>query len=798
MNSLKLILRRWRSRPTFFCLGVLGLGVSFSVLILVLSYIQFELNFDKYIPKNENIYLVSREKKMNTYLDHSNLGKTLEHEVPGIKASATLWMDQKGYYADNTEIFNERYLSVSQDFFKVFNWPLKGGNYPVETDKNDIFISEDAAIRHFGKTDVVGMQLKSKDALNNEDIYTVKGIFKNLPKNSSIKADVIISVDKTTPDFNGTETEYRTSYNWLLIDNNTGLNQIEKRLNSYGDKISKQEKQKFKLVNLSDLHFSDDKSLQKDFNTTSPKILYLLIVISLFILIIASINYINLSIAKSSSQIKEFGVRKTFGASKLSLIKQSFFETSIHLFVSMLIAIFIAVLTFPYFTKYLKIEINIEHLFDVKSIVVLIGISIIIVILCGIFPVLQLLNKNAEQLLRRNNFNLDINFNIKNALIIVQFCISIFLIIFSIGIHNQVKLLTNRPLGFDKEQLLILPNVQLRERYQSFKNELKNIPGIISVAGSSMGIGLTEDKNKIDSITTSQTIIADFDFIQTLGIKLLEGKNFDANSQHHRVYNMEYMLYDPEHEDEFIRKARARPIIVSKNLIDHYNIKDPIGKIHINSNGNPVGTIIGVVDDFEFGSQRDKNSIKVIFGDYSFYFGGYVILKIANNQISNTLSKVEKVWKQKISEKQFEYSFVDERIDNLYKEELGLSWLITVLTLISIILSIVGAISLLAITIQQKTKEIGIRKVLGASILRIFRLLLLNSLKPIFIALIIAIPISWWAMNLWLNNFEYKVSLNFTIFLISGSFIILLTTLSMFIQVLKAARENPINSLRDE
>lgn len=796
IRTIRLILRRWKLQTLSFYLGILGLGTAFSVLILTWSYFRHEFQYDQHIPGNERIYLLSISNGFGK-MTPANLAMTLEDNISGINSSTVFDLREKGFYHQESKVLTTRAANVSPTFYEVFDLKFRHGSKPDTIQPTDIFITESCAYKFFGKTDVIGQTLSTKDDIGYLDSYTIRGVMQDFPENSSIKADIFyFDYFSLKPDFAYGKPTVLT-YGWIVLDRHISLEQVQNQLSAFYQAKEFPEEFQVEFTVLSELHFSNHAELQQVFYATSARLVIILGSVTLLILIIAGINYINLSMAQSLEYVKQVGIRKTLGATDRQVINQFFIDTLSHFVTAIPLAYLFAWLIAPLFFDFLSIPTTPEYIFHIETFIIIFLVAAAFSTLCGLYPAFMLINKKTNQLLHYGKHSFGVNLVLRKTLMVAQYALSITLIILSIGIQKQVSLLQNRPLGFDKEQLIVLPDVSLRAHYQSFKNELLSNPNIVSVTSSNLHVGSRVNRSQ-DTTRHVETIIGDFDLIKTLGLELISGNGFDANDAHHRKYTSDYMLFEPGKEEEFRLKLQERPILVSQDLVAYYGLSDPIGEVFKDEDGKAYGRIVGVVKPFESGPQQQQNSLKVLYGEHEPFYSGNLYVRIANHQIHETLKHIEKVWKTRLSNHEFTYSFVDERIDNLYKSEKRLTWVIITLTVISCILSILGALGLLALTLNQRVQEIGIRKVLGASVGQIVVMMMRDSVKPIMISMLIAFPLGWWAINKWLEDFAYRIEVSWMIFALSGVMILGITVLAMSVQTARAAGANPVDSLRDE
>lgn len=795
INDLLISIRKWKGRLFYFSLGVLGLSVAIAVMILALGFLEYELTFDKSIEKNRT-FLIHEKDEDNSFMANISLGRTLMDYDKNVEASTVVSFGKKAFFKNKEQVISQDFALVSPTFFQVFPYSVRHGDLSDMLKPNEIVLTERTAIAYFGRADVVGELLKCTDNLGFVDSYIIKAVLEDFSQNTSVQSDIFyVGFNPKSGDhLNGKSL---MAYNWIRLKENLTLQEIQQIADIFKSR-GEESIGRLEYISLGDLHFSDYDVFREVFNAKSKKYIIILIGITCLLLVISSLNTINLTLARSSEFNEEIRTRRVLGAQKIEIIRLFFLDNIILFICSLPVAYLFAYWGLPYFSNTLNVPIEIGTLFQFRIFAVVLLLTIFLSIPCALYPALTLMKEpSLGSSSNSNGINKRV-FSFKEIIVAVQYSASIILIVLVIIMKNQIFLLNNRPIGFQKEHLLMLPDISLRSQYHAFKHELLRLPDVVDVTSSNVQVGELKDKETLNSRHDIQTIVADFDFAKTLGLNVRQGEYFNPHDAFQKLYNSDYMMLEPGKENEYRAKLRERPIVVTQDLLNRMNIADPIGRIIEIPEDKIYGRIIGVLEPFEMGPQRNANIPKIILGDFDSFYGGHIYVRIANSNVAGTIQKIKGVWNDFVEFEAFDYDFTDEVIDNLYKSEMGMANLTSVLSLISGILSIAGILSLLSLTIIQRMKEIGIRKVLGASNVRINKMIILDILKPVLIAVIISVPFSYFLVVYWLQDFSYKVELNFFLFAFPVMLILIITTLIVNILTFRAARINPVHLLRDK
>lgn len=783
-NYFKTSLRNlWKNR-TYGFLNIFGLAVGIACAALIFLWVEDELTYDHYFTKRDNLYKV---KDRQTYdgttftfdATPGPLAQGMKTEIPGIKNTARS--------AENTLLFSlgdksiyEHGNYVDSNLFSMLQLSfIKGKAANAFTQLHSIVISKKMAEKFFGSTDVVGKTLK----VNNQHDYVVTGVIQDLPENVSFNFDWLASFqifEKENSWLQSWGSNGVTTY--AEVQPNADINAINKKLFNYisgktgGDAIAKMS---IYPMNRWRLYDSYENGKEKEGRI---KYVNLFSTIAWIILIIACINFMNLATARSEQRAREVGVRKVMGAGKRMLIGQFIGEALIMSFISALLAIGVMGLALHGFNSLVEKDLSL-NLFNPLHLTSLFAIALISGLIAGSYPAFYLSSFNPVAVLKglKIKTNASAGF-IRKGLVIAQFSVSIILIIGTVIIYQQINHIKNRQLGYDKEGL-VYTNLQgkMKEHFNAIKNDLMATGTVQSASLSksnvlslrSNGGGFDwpgKDPNKDILITVEN---ASPEYVSTMGMKLRAGRDFYSDIA-----------------------ADSNNIIINESLAKLIGTKDLIGSLITNGGGK--FTIIGVINDFVYNNMYSSGATPLIlFSDTSNVNFLNIRFK-ARTDLTSALAKVEHVIKTYNPGYPFEYKFVDEQFDQLFKTESLIGKLAGVFSTLAIIISCLGLFGLAAYTAERRTKEIGIRKVLGATTAALAGLLSKDFLQLVCISCLVAFPVAWWVMHNWLQSYEYCIEIRWWIFLTAGLLAILIALLTVSFQAVKAAIANPVKSLRAE
>jgi len=780
----------WRNQ-TSFLINLFGLSAGLVCSLLISLWIADELSVDKFHEKDQQLYQVmanySSPNGINTVeFTPSPLADALAAEMPEIEYSVSVnpffdWFKGPGIISYETNQIKAQGIFASKDFFNVFSYYLLQGNKSeVLSEKNGIVISESLALKLFKTTDnIVGKVIEWNHRMQFDGPLFISGVFENPPANSTSKFDIVFNYrklvegDMYSDKWNGNYAE--TS---LILKKGTDIKEFNKKISGFlmskepanqGILFAKQYSSKY-------LYGNYENGVQLGGRISYIKLFSL---VAFFTLTIACINFINLSTAQASRKMKEVGVKKALGVNRFTLAMQFLSESVILAFLSLVIAILITFLLLPNFnlltSKDLSFNLSFSNVAGIGGLVLFTGI------LSGCYPALYLSGLKPVAILKGKITNSSFGeLLIRRGLVIMQFTIAIIFIVGFTIVNKQIDYVQTKNLGYSKDNVISFArqgNIN-RNDYEAFVSELKNVTGVInasSMFGSilktdiAMHSGFSWEGQTIDGkgISFPSPAIS-HDFIETLGLELKEGRTF-ANKY----------------------PGEDSKVIVNEAAVKMMGFQDPIGKM-INW-GSQQKQIIGVLKDFHYGSLH--NRLDPVFLMYAPSRSDMVV-KIQAGSEKDAIDGIQKVYQKFHPGYPFEYMFLDDEYQHLYDSENRVSVLSTYFAFLATVISCLGLFGLAAFTSESRTKEIGIRKVLGASSARIIQMLAVDLTKPVIIAIIISLPISYMISESWLSNFAYRINLNWWVFIGAGLLALLLTWLTVGLQTIRAARLDPVRSLK--
>ncbi len=717
----------------------------------------------------------------------TKLGPQFQRTFPEVEAYVRL-MKYARVIAYEDKLFDEKaFLYADSAFFSVFSFPLIKGNAATALDAPEkLVITESMAKKYFGTGDPMGKTVKvggTKD-------FFITGIAADAPENSGIRFDFIGSF-KT---LNASKTEKWSEANYityLLLRNKDQVKQLGSKVHGYASKVGKEEMDvkgnnymTFHLEPLTRVHLhSYLDGLEPNNNIIY---IYILGAVALLILLVACVNYTNLSTAQSAGRSAEIGMRKVLGAQKKQVFNQFMTESFVLTFFAVLLALLFSYVLLPYFNQIAGKQLETNVLFHPLTLFYLVILSVVVAFTAGAYPAFILSNSKVINILK-SGFHFTGSGSLRKSLIIFQFVISIFLIITTIIILQQLSFIQDKELGYNKEQVLVLPvDANMLEQYDDFKNVVAAQPGVLSVGGAyetpihiGWSDGMTGEGNA-KSISIN-ALPVDESFIKTMGFKIIAGTDYTRT---------DVLEFDTSNNGNNIRYSFMLNESAVKAL--GWTPEEAIGKTVTKGR---EGKVKAVVKDFHFRSFHESIGPLAIFLDKRLV--GSMFVKIGGNTPA-VITALEKAWKERLPHRPFEYSFLDEEYAALYKTEQRTASVFTTFSGLAILLACLGLFALTAYAMVQRTKEIGIRKILGATITNILALVSKDFLKLIVIAIIIAIPIAWLVMSRWLENFVYKTDIHWWVFALAGIITLLIALFTISLQAIKTASANPVKSLRTE
>jgi len=796
-NYILVAIRSLKKNKLYSIINILGLTLGITACLLIGLYIWQETHYDSFHLNKDRIMRVTMEIGAAGNVDKvavtgTKVGPEFARKFPAVE-SFTRTIIGTRIIANGDKTFTEKnILFADSEFFNIFSFRLLKGNPHNCLDAPEkIVITEEMAKKYFGKEDALGKTLK----LGNAKDYTVSGIAVSVPGNSQIHFDFVIpfiNLNAAKQEEQWFTANYVT---YLLLKNANQKESLQKQISQYLDEVSKKElftdgsgylTHHLEPLTSVHLHSSLD-GLEPNGNIVY---IYVLGIIACLILLIAGVNYSNLATAQSASRGTEVGIRKVMGATQSQLWTRFLGESVITTLISLVIGIILTILLLPYFNQVANASIPTSLLFHPMSILLMILLTFLISLFAGAYPAFILSGAKLGNVLKSGLRVTAAGGTLRKSMIVFQFVISVFLIIATIIVVSQLSYIQNKNLGYDKEQIVILPNdSKMKNGYIDFKHALARQVGVIAVTGAyesptfiKWSDGITAETGKEKKDISVNAIPVDFDFTKVMGMQLIAGRDFNKAD----LLEMDTSNQGENYRYSFILNESA---VAALGWTPENAIGQKINK------GN-IGTIRGVVKDFHFTSLHQAIGPLVIFLNPDMVQEIY--LKLNSGNVKQTLSGIEKLWKERVPYRSFEYRFLDEDYNNLYKAEERTAQIFTLFAGQAILLACLGLFALSAFTTVQRTKEIGIRKVLGATVTQLMVLLSREFLILVAIAIIIAIPLAWLAGNSWLADFAYRISIGSWMFALASGIALLIALMAVSLQTIRAAKANPAKSLRSE
>lgn len=805
-NYLKTAYRSLIKNKGFTVLNVLGLSLGLASCLLIILYVVDELSYDRYNTKADRIYRVNEDLKLgeNNVLYAvcmPPLAQALKNDFPYVENTVRIKNAGSMHVKKGiANIFETKIALADPSLFNVFTLPMINGSpSSALAEPNCVVITESISKKYFNRTNVVGETLKFNDSW-----YKITGVIQDIPVQSHFNFDFFISMS-SYPDSRSTEW-LRSDYNtYVLFKDATDHKKLETALPAFLNKYSGEQMQsqlkmsmaafekggsffRLNLTPLTDIHLKSNRTGELGPNGTVQYV-YIFSAIALFILLIACVNFMNLSTARSSNRAREVGVRKVLGSAKKHLITQFLTESIMVTFAATVIALFATLALLPAFNQLSGKDLSISAHTLTWLIPALLFIVLFVGAMAGSYPAFYLSSFQPIDVLKGK---LSAGFKgggLRSFLVVLQFSISIFLIIGTLVIYNQLNYIQTKNLGYNRNQVLIIQNTfELDNQARVFKQEVKQLPGVINATltgflptsgWKSTSIFFKDAAFDQKKALFPQTWEVDEDYIKTLDMKMALGRNFSSQ-----------MLTD------------SSGIIINESAAKFLGLKDPLNKPLYRSNGGKQDIsnskeyhIIGIVKDFNFSSLRDVISPVVLVLAQN---KGALSVRINTTNLPFLLSQIKEKWKALSPNVQMNFSFMDQDFDATYRTEQRVGKIFVVFTSLAIIIACLGLFGLAAYAAEQRTKEIGIRKILGASIATIAGMLSFDFIKLVFIAMLISLPAGWFLMNKWLQDFAYRVNVQWWVLALAGFTAILIAFITISFQSIKAALSNPVNSLRSE
>lgn len=796
INYFKIGLRNLLKNKRYSALNILGLAIGVACAMLILIYAQHELSFDKFHEKADQTYLVYTQfDQLNVPISSAPnaMIPTLLREFPEVETGTRIF--NRGGYNPYTikykeHVFKEnRLFHVDSTFFHVFSFQLISGD-PEQclVNPKSIVLTEEMSNKYFGDEDPLGKVLR----IDNRSDYQVTGVMENIPSNSHIHFDFLVSYNSFTNPFFLNERWDNASYvSYIVLNKGVDVTQVEARIPGLVTRVSgKEEDWEFTLNPLLDVHLS---GLGTNFGLepqNDMKYLYIFGFIGVLILTIASINYTNLATARAVFRAKEIGMRKVMGAYRSNLFNQFMGESLMVVAISVLVAFALAALALPYFNVLADRSFTMMHLLQFDTLGWVLMIAAFVGILAGSYPALVLSGFRPINVLKGSFRNSKTGVLMRKTLVIGQFVISIALIIGAVVVFKQLGFMQQKELGYNNDNMLMLPlSSSIRKNYPAFKAEMLREPGVLDMTLASdsptrieSGYSIIIKDLDVEKEVSVTGLRADRDFLGTMQMELVAG-SFITDADIASI------------SQDIPYKERNFAFVLNEEALVPFGLtpEEAIGKRAYMNGRN--GFIRGVVKNFHFASLREKIKPMAFLPERDF---NKVLIRISGQQIETTLSKIQERWRRLAPNVPFAYDFMDDEYSNLYSSERRLSTLFGGFSLLAIFIACMGLLGLVSFTTIQKAREIGVRKVLGASVRDLIFMLNKDFIRLVLLAFAVAAPLSYFLMKSWLNEFEYRVQVGLGPILLSIVITSFIAFLTVSVQSFRAAVANPVDVLKEE
>ena len=807
-NYFKIAWRNLIKNKGFTAINIIGLSLGIGCFIVIAMYVTDELSYDQYHENADRIYRINSDIKfggtdISMAVSSDPMGEALKSDYPEVEEYARLYASSGAkLIKKGSEYISENLVThADSTIFDVFTLPAIVGNTKTALNEpNTVVISETAAIRYFGSAEkAIGEFLDTDD--NTNTLYEVTAVIEDMPMNSHFRFDFFFSMDNVQYKFG--QYLSHNFHTYVLLRPDVDFKEFNKNFPEVIDKYILPQAAQFMQIKsmeefesagnslvyglfpITDIHLRSNRGVELSANGNIQYV-YIFSAAALFILILACINFMNLTTARSSGRAKEVGIRKVLGTGRKSLIWQFLTESILISTLALIIGLLFVRLTLGWFNDISGKEIIMSALLTPQFLIFLILFPFIIGALAGVYPAFFMSSFKPITALKGNLSTGHKKDMLRNFLVVFQFATSIILIVGTIVIYKQINHIQNSNLGFNKDQVLVVSNTGIpQETRQSLKDEIVQLTDVES---SSFGGFLpVSSSSRSDTSFSTETVMtssnsfnmqywrADYDYVENMNMEMIEGRFFSR---------------------EFGSDSTA--IVINEAAAKLAGFDNPVGRNLYGSdeNGNmSTYHIIGVIKNFNYASlKQNVGALSLRLGNNSWV----TAFRFNTNDVTNLVDIIEKKYKAVAPGMPFNYSFLDESFDNMYRQEQRVGSVALTFAFLAIIIACLGLLGLATYIAEQRRKEIGVRKVLGASVANIVKMLSIDFIKLVLIAFLIATPIAWWFMNKWLQDFAFRIDLNWSIFAVTGLVALVIALLTLSFQAIKAAIANPVNSLKIE
>ena len=803
-NLIAHSLRSFKRQRSYILINILGLSIGIACSLLIAVYVINEASFDRFNEKKDRIYRIVLNGKMGGQefvgaFTCAPIGPTLLNEFPEVEDYLRLtgWGPTVIEYND-LSFTDDNIVESDSSFFNFFSIPLlKGDPKNVLNQPRRAVLSESTARKIFGNENPIDKAIKIGD---DSARYIVSGVMADFPGNSHFEASILLSF-MTNPRSQDPIWISNSFSTYVLLKPNSSYTTVDDKIPALLEKyagpqverfmgisidefMSQGNKYRYYLQSLKDIHL--DPSIQQEFKEASdPKYLWIFASISVLIILIAAINFMNLATAQATRRAKEVGIKKISGSTRGMLISQFLSESFILSFLSLIIALVVIRITLPFFNNLLGSDLSLSLFDSWYKIPVLLGFTLFVGILAGSYPAFFLSSFNPSEVLKGSVKGSMRNGRIRRVLVVFQFAVSILLITGTLVMYRQIFFMLNKDVGFDREQLLVINAAHtLQNRVEAFKEAVKEIPGVVSIASSTAVPGRNNNLNgyaiegRRDETILLQTNWVDYDYIDSYKMTLVTGRDFDRS-------------FTSDRDACIINESAAKNFGVTDIANTRFMLPQDSGRFQYLQ-------VIGIVKNFNFESLRNPIQPYILVSKGENQNWGYVTVRLTAMNYQQTISEIESRWKQFTSNDPLQYYFVDEDFERMYLQEKQNAKLAVIFSALAILIAALGLFGLTSFTVEQRTKEIGVRKAMGSSVSGIYFVISKEIMILVSVSALIAWPLVYYIASNWLENFYYRINAGAFSFLAGLAVALSVATITISYRILKAARVNPAQSLKYE
>jgi putative ABC transport system permease protein len=810
-NYFKIAFRNLWKNKGYSAINIFGLAAGLATCLLITLYITDELSYDRFYKNADRIYRINSDiqfgaGKLHMTQTSDMMGQALKKDYPQVEAYARVYTNngnrliKKG----NEFIDEPKVANVDSSFFEVFALPVMEGDIKRALDEpNTVVVTESAAKKYFGATNVVGSTVETKNG-ERLDSYKITAVIKDFRPNSHFNFQFLFSMKNA--DYEWGQYTSHNFHTYLLLKPGTDYKLFQKNFNTYTEKYVLPYVQRFVKVSsmddfrkagnileyslfpLTKIHLYSDYSYELS-PSGNIQYVYIFAAVALFILLLACINFMNLSTARSASRGKEVGIRKVLGTERKTLVAQFLVESIVTTCISLIIAIGIAYLVIPVFNNVAAKSLSVAYLFNMNILPFLLLLPFLVGVLAGSYPAFFLSNFKPITVLKGNANTGFKKSNLRNVLVVFQFTTSMILIIATIVVYRQLHFIQTTKVGFNKEQVLVINGTYALDKNEEvFKNEVLGMKGVSS--GTISGYLPVSNSSRSDNTFSKEAVMGvqnnidmqvwrvDYDYLQTMGMEIVKGRNFS------KAFGTD-----------------TSTLLITETTAGLLGYADPVGKFIYQPSNIPGDNsmvpvqIIGVIKDFHFESLRQQiGPLCMRLRNNS----GLTCFKVSATDASDLIKNIERKWKTLAPGLPFSYRFLSDSFNEMYRSEQRAGTIAMVFAALAVLIACLGLFGLVTFMAEQRTKEIGVRRVLGASVSNVVALLSRDFLLLVVIACVFAFPVAWWTMHKWLQDFAYRVNIGWWVFAAAGIAAVFIALLTVSSQSIKAALANPVKSLRTE